>query len=121
MTVFNFQFQVRIKVGSWYYFTCCTSLFFHFLICCLANQKCFRTVELHVVQLVVILFHLTALTDLILYYFNFLYYWSNWTKYFFFVHILSSFARPQVKTLNVKFRKLPRKTSISSVLLTFFY
>ena len=31
----------------------------------------------------VILFHLTALTDLILYYFNFLCYWSNWTKYIF--------------------------------------
>ena len=34
----------------------------------------FRTVELHAVQLTVTLFHLTALTDWILHYFNLLYY-----------------------------------------------
>ena len=54
---------------------------------------------------------MTALTDLILYYFNLLYYWPNWTECFSF-HILSSFARPQVKSLIVKFRLLPRKTSV---------
>ena len=33
----------------------------------------------------------------------------------------SSFAIPQVKALIVKFRLLPRKTSISGISLTFFY
>ena len=59
------------------------------------------------------------LRNLILYYFNLFYYWLNWTEYFF-LHILSSFARPQVKTLIVKFRLLSRKTSISGISLTFF-
>ena len=38
--------------------------------CCLINQTALRTLELHVVQFIAILFHLTALTDLILYYFK---------------------------------------------------
>ena len=38
--------------------------------CCLINQTALRTLELHVVQLIVILFYLAALTDLILYYFK---------------------------------------------------
>ena len=131
MAMLNFQFWVRIKIGSWYYLTCCASLLFsHFLMCCLTNQAAlellflyielhaffnFRNfVKLHVVQLIVILFHFFSLTDLILYYFNLLYYWSNWTE-FSFLHILSSFARPQVKTLIVKFRLLPGKNSISSI------
>ena len=38
MAMFNFQFWVRIKIGSWYYLTCCISLLFsHFLMCCLTN------------------------------------------------------------------------------------
>ena len=63
ITMFNFQFWVRIKIGSWYYLTYCS--FFNVL---LNKWNCFRTVELHVFQLIVTLFHLTALTDLILYY-----------------------------------------------------
>ena len=121
MVMFNFQFWVRIKIGSWHYLKCCTSLlFFTFLNVLLNKSNCFRTVELHVVQLIVILFHLTALTDLILYYFSLLHYWSSWTKYSF-LHILWLFARSQVKTLIVKFRLLPRKTSVSGVPLTLFY
>ena len=38
-----------------------------------------------------------------------------------FLLILSSFARPLVKTMIVKFRLLPRKASISGISLTFFY
>ena len=39
MAIFNFQFWVSIKIGSWYNLTCCTFLLFsHFLICCLRNQ-----------------------------------------------------------------------------------
>ena len=39
MAILNFQLWVSIKVGSWYYLTCCTSLLFsHFLMCCLTNQ-----------------------------------------------------------------------------------
>ena len=54
MAMFNFQFWVRIKIGSWYYLTCCTSLLFsHFLMCCLTNKT---ALELHIVQLIVILF-----------------------------------------------------------------
>ena len=82
MAMFNFQFWFRIKIGDWYYLTCCTSLLnSHFLVCC------FKTVELHVVQLIVKLF--TALTDLILQYFNLLYHWSHWTKYIFFSYIIT--------------------------------
>ena len=47
--------------------------------------------ELHVVQLIVRLFHLTALTDLILCYSSLLYYWSSWTEYSF-LRMLSSFV-----------------------------
>ena len=72
MATFSFQFWVRKEVGSWYYLTCCTSLFFRFFNVLLNKWNCFRPVELHVVQLIVILFHLTALTDLILYYFKFI-------------------------------------------------
>ena len=54
MAMFNFQFWVRIKIGSWYYLTCCTSLLFsHFLMCCLTNKT---ALELHIVQLIVVLF-----------------------------------------------------------------
>ena len=95
--------------------------FFTFFNVLLNKSNCFRTVELHVVEVIVMLFYLTALTDLILYYFNLLYYWSNWTEYFFLSHILSSFTRSQAKTLTVKFRLIPRKTLISGILLTFFY
>ena len=102
MAVFSFQFWVRIKI-------------FHMH----NKSNCFRTVELHVVQLNCNI-HLIALTDLILYYFNLLYYWSSWTEYSF-LQILSSFARSQVKTLTVNFRLLSRKTSISGISLTFFY
>ena len=57
--------EFQIKIVTWYYLTCCTSTFLTFSCgACLTNQ-----VELHVVQLIVILFYLTALTDLILYYF----------------------------------------------------
>ena len=91
------------------------STFFLFL----NKWNCFRTVELHFVQLIVILLHLTTLTGLILYYFNFLYYWSNWTEYFFLYLLLLS-ARPQIKALIEKFRLMPRKTSISGIALTFF-
>ena len=64
-------------------------------------------------------FDLAALTDLILFYFNLLYYWSNLTE-FWFLYMLSLFARHQVKTMIVKFRKLPMKTSILGISLTFF-
>ena len=46
MAMFNFQFWVGIKIGSWYYLTCYTSL---------TNQ-----VELHVFQLILILFYLPS-------------------------------------------------------------
>ena len=64
MAMFNFQFWVSIKKGSWCYLTCFFKfqLFSYFL-------------------LIVILFHLTVLEDLILCYFNLLYYWSNWAEY----------------------------------------
>ena len=75
VSTFNFQSSVGIKIGTWYFLTCCTSLFFFtFFNELLHKSICFRTVELHVVQLIVILFHLTALTDLILHYFNLFYY-----------------------------------------------
>ena len=77
----------------------------------LNKSDCFRTVKLHIVQLIVRVFHLTPITDLILYNFSSLYYWSNSTEYFF-LQILSSFARPQVRSLILKLRLLPRKTSI---------
>ena len=48
--------------------------FFTFFNVLLNKSNCFRTVELHVVEVIVMLFYLTALTDLILYYFNLLYY-----------------------------------------------
>ena len=122
MEIFNFQFSFRIKIGSWYYLTYCTSLLFLTFFNVLLNKSNgFRTMELRVVQLIVILFYLTGLTDLILYYLNLLYYWSIWAEYIFFLHILSLFARPQVNVLIVKFRLLPRKTSISGILLTFFH
>ena len=38
MTMFNFQFWVGIKIGSWYYLTCCIFPFFYFFMCCLTNQ-----------------------------------------------------------------------------------
>ena len=74
IAMFNFQLWVRINVG--------TSLpFSHFNV--LPNKSnCFGTVEPHFVQITVSLFHLTSLTDLMLYYFNLLYYWSNLTEYF---------------------------------------
>ena len=114
VSTFNFQSSVGIKIGTWYFLTCCTSLFFFtFFNELLHKSNCFRTVELHVVQLIVILFHLTALTDLILHYFNLFYYQIG-----LFFHILSSFAEPKGKT--IKFRLLPRKTSKSGISLTFF-
>ena len=91
MIMFNFQFWGRINIGSWYYLTCCTFLLFNVL---LNKSNCFGTVELHV-QFTVTLFNLTAVTDLILYCFNLLYCWSNWTEYYF-LHLLSLFARSQV-------------------------
>ena len=51
----------------------------------LNKSNCFRTVELHIVQLIVILSHLDELTDLIFCFFNLFYYWSSWTEYFFVV------------------------------------
>ena len=78
----NFQFWVGIKLLEMLHI----STFFHFFNVLLNKSNCFRTVELHVVQLIVILFHLTTLTDLILYYFNLLYYWSNWTEYSFCIY-----------------------------------
>ena len=79
--MFNFQFWVRLKIDSWYYLTWCTSiLFFTFFNLLLNKSNCFRTVELHAIQLIIILFHLTDLTDLTLYYFNLLYYWWHGVK-----------------------------------------
>ena len=46
----------------------------------LNKSNCFKNVEVRVVWLIVTLFHLTALTNL-MYYFNLLYYWSNWTEH----------------------------------------
>ena len=67
MAMFNFQFWIRIKIGSWYFLTCCTSLLFsHYLMllnksnCFFFNvlnkSNCFKTVKLHVFQLTVIFF-----------------------------------------------------------------
>ena len=89
------------------------SIFFTFFNALRHKSNCFRTVELHVVQLIVILFHLTAFTDLISHYFNLLYYQIG---HFFFM--LSPFAEPKGKT--IKFRLLPRKTSKSGISFTFF-
>ena len=50
-----------------------SNFFAHFLMCCLINQTALRTLELYVVQLIVVLSYLAALTDLILYYFKLLY------------------------------------------------
>ena len=94
------------------------STFFTFNVL-LNKSNHFRTLELHAVQLIVTLFHFTALTDWIFYYFNLLYYQVEQNI---FLYILSSsFARPKVKTLIVKFRLLSRKTSVSGISLTFFY
>ena len=81
------------------------STFFTFFNVLLNKSNCFRTVELHVVQFIVLFQFIVLLIKL---------------NRIFFLHILSSFARPQVKTMIVKFRLLPRKTSISGISLTFF-
>ena len=86
MTMFNVQFWVNRKIGSWYYLTCCTPLLFHFFNVLLNKSSCFRTVKLHVVLLIVILFHLTTLTDLILYYLNLLYYYQIGQNVFFCIY-----------------------------------
>ena len=88
--------------------------------CYLTNQTALENVELHVVQLTEILSHLSAITGFILYYFNLLLIKLD-RIFFLFLDILSSFARPQMKVLIVKFKLLPRKTSISAISLTFFY
>ena len=92
--------------------------FFTFLNIFLNSSNCFTAVELHVVQLVIVLFHLTALMDLILYYS--IYCIINQIGQNIFLHILS-FANPQVKTMIAKLRLLPRKTSISGISLTCYY
>ena len=39
MPRFKFRLGVKMKIGSWFYLTCCISLLFsHFLMCCLTNQ-----------------------------------------------------------------------------------
>ena len=106
-----------------------SNFFAHFLMCCLINQTALRTLELYVVQLIVVLFYLAALTDLILYYFK-LIVWNCIDEIgqndifcrciIFFCIISWSFASPQVMTLIVKLRLMPRKTSILGILLTFF-
>ena len=92
------------------------STFFIFFKVLLNKSDCFRTVELHIVQLIAILFDLTKL---ILYYFS--YCNIDQIGQNIFLHVLSSFSRTRVKTLIVKFRLLPRKTSISHILLPCFY
>ena len=75
--------------------------------------------------LCVILFHLTALSELMLYCFIFIVLLIKLDRICFadssfFLHISKSFARTQVKTLIVKFRLLPGKTSTSGISLAFF-
>ena len=114
------KFWVRIKISSRYYLTCCTSLpFSHFLMCYLTNQAALENVELHVVQLTEIF--LTWVLSQALYCIISIYYWSNWTKFFFVFGYIIIICRPQMKVLIVKFKLLPRNTSISAISLTFFY
>ena len=84
----NFQFWVGIKLLKMLHI----STFFHFFNVLLNKSNCFRTVELHVVQLIVILFHLTTLTDLILYYFNLLHYQIGQKNFFciYYHHLLDA-------------------------------
>ena len=82
----------------------------------LNKSNYFRTVELHIFQLIVILFHLTGLTIIVL--FQFIVLLIKLGRIFF-LYMLS-LARTQVKSLTVKFRLLPRKTSILGISLTFF-
>ena len=77
----------------------------------LNKSNCFRTVELHVVQLVVMLFPFDCHHRFDIVKFQFIVLLMKLDRILF-LHILSSFARPQVKSLIVKLRLLPRKTSI---------
>ena len=61
-----------MKIGSWYYLTCCTSVIFFPHFNKLNKSNCFRNVEFHAVQLIVILFYLTVLTDKALHYLKFI-------------------------------------------------
>ena len=62
-----------MKIGSWYYLTCCTSvIFFPHFNKLLNKSNCFRNVEFHAVQLIIILFYLTVLTDKALHYLKFI-------------------------------------------------
>ena len=94
------------------------STFFTFFNMFLNISNRFTAVELHVVQLVIILFHLNALMDLILYYS--IYCIIDQSGQNIFLHILS-FANPQVKTMIAKLRLLPRKTPISGISFTTFF
>ena len=63
---------------------------------------------------------LVALADLILYTVCHIIDQIVQNFYFFSIYILSLFPTPQVRTLIVKLRLLPRKTSFSGISLTFF-
>ena len=86
MLMFNFQFWVRIKLGSWYYLRCCTSLPFS------------------------IFFNVFLSKSKLQYFFIWLPPQIWYCIISILLHILSSLARSQVNTLIVKFRFLPRKT-----------
>ena len=83
-------------------------IFFH------SKSNCRGTLELHVDNLILILLHCHSIVceDLKLYYFldqviqNYIFF-----RFFIFFYIWRSFARPQIKTLIVKFRLLSKKTS----------
>ena len=89
MKMFNFQFWVKIKIDSWYYLKCCTSLLFsHFLMYCF-KSSCFRTVELHANQLIVIVFSFDYAHRFDIGLFQFIVLLIKWGKMFF-LNVLST-------------------------------
>ena len=112
MVMFNFQFwwiqgKQRLLLS---FNILCISMFVLF-----NKPNCFGAAELHAVQLTVTPFHLTALTELMLYYYKFIVLLIELDRIIcfagssYFFHISRSYARTHVKPLIVKFRLLPRK------------
>ena len=104
------------------------SIFFTLFLVLLGKSNCHRTLEPHVAQLFVIVFHMTALADLILHYFKSIVLLVRIRKnnmsykfFIFFFHMSWSFTRPKLKIQIVKFSLLSRKNSISVISWTFFH
>ena len=98
---------------------------FHIFNVLLDKSICLRTVKLYVVQLIVMLLHLTTITELILHFFKVIVLLIKLDRMMcfadssYFLHISRSFTRTQVKSLIVILKLLPRKTLILGISLTF--